>query len=250
MKILHFNDIKDNLSYSSVTIGQFDGLHLAHKLLLKRCLKEAKKNQLNSIFITFNPSIDSIINKDSSYLLSLTDTQKEIEKLGFDYFIIIDFDQETVNTLPNDFISQLDQKISIQKLIVGFDFTFGKEAKGNINLLLEHYQKKLIVINKKTKGFKKIGTKYIKQFLKNGQIKKANKMLGYDFYLTVDKIYDKVFTSPNIRLLKEQEYLVEINNKRSRIYINEGHLYTDINDINDINAIKDINDIDKIIFLK
>jgi len=217
MNIIKFNEIETQLQKQCVTIGQFDGLHLGHMELIKRCLTEAKKEGLQPTLITFNPTIDEVLKKDTTRILTLDEMEKRIEKLGFKNFIIIDFNEEIKNMPCHLFIEVLKANLDIRKIIVGFDFTFGRTGIGNVNLLKETFQKDLIVIKKVNKSSKKIGTSLIKQYIKKSKFKKANSLLGYKFYIKPQK--KDVFTADNISILQNGKYKVRINGEKKQIEI-------------------------------
>lgn len=207
MKILYFDEIKTKIPNLAVTIGQFDGLHIAHMKLLNECLNS--KN--HKAVITFDPLIINVLGIDNTYpILEIDDKIKKCEELGFDYFIIIKTTKEFLNLNKDEFIKVLNEKLEIKKLIVGFDFTFGKMGSGNANDLNIF---NTIIIPKIVIDNKKIGTKLIKEYLKDGNIKEANKYLGYNFYL---KMNNNSFNS-SLNLLANKEYKVLIDGKEAII---------------------------------
>ena len=211
MHIINYNDqtiLNDKLV---VTIGQFDGLHLGHMELINTVLKE-KKDTFKTCLITFNPHIDSILFNESpnNYLISLDDKTKMLDQLGFDYLLIIDFNQDVAKITHQEFYKKYLQSLNIQKLIVGFDFSYGYKGLGNTNTLKEIYQDKLIVIPKKEINNQKVGSFQIKQDIKNCDLKSASSLLGYEFYLN-GSIKDNKFTCSNIELLPINKYIVSIN---------------------------------------
>ena len=213
MKVINFNDeckIQDELI---VTIGQFDGLHLGHMELINTVLKE-KKDNLKTCLITFNPHIDSVLfNKSKNDVLLTLDNQINfLEKLGFDYLLIINFNKTISNISYQDFHKKYLQSLNIYKLVVGFDFSYGNKGLGNAKTLESLYHDKLIVVSKKEIDNLKIGSFQIKSLIKNYDFETANKLLGYDFFLTGD-IKDSFFQCPNIEILPKNKYIVLINDK-------------------------------------
>lgn len=207
MKILYFDEIKTKIPNLAVTIGQFDGLHIAHMKLLNECLNS--KN--HKAVITFDPLILNVLGIDNTYpILEIDDKIKKCKELGFDYFIIIKTTKEFLNLNKDEFIKVLNEKLEIKKLIVGFDFTFGKMGSGKANDLNIF---NTIIIPKIVIDNKKIGTKLIKEYLKDGNIKDANKYLGYNFYL---KMNNNSFNS-SLNLLANKEYKVLIDGKEAII---------------------------------
>ena len=221
IKVLSIQEIQEPILNLTATIGQFDGMHIAHMALLETCQKISNVDKTQKCFITFYPHINSLLNKNSHTppLLSLEDTIKIVESKGFDYFIIINFDEKIRNLNPQDFCSFLKAKLDIKNLIVGFDFTYGKMASGNVNHLKEFFN--TTIVKEIQYHHKKIGTKLIKQYLSQGKIKKANILLGYKFYLDLDD-NNKSF---NLTLLKNKRYNVLIDNTKYHLLIKKGNIF-------------------------
>lgn len=205
MQIIHFNNIKEQIKNISLTIGGFDGLHLAHMELIKRMIVEAQNNNLKSAILTFEPLIISALGIKKTYpIISLDEKIKKCEALNIDYFIIIDFNKAFQNKTKDEFIEELKAKLEVKKLIVGFDFSFGKDGLGKVSDLQNEFA--TIIINEIKKNDQKIGTKIIKDYLLQGDIEKANELLGYNFFLTFDKALNESYL-----LLKNKNYDCIIN---------------------------------------
>lgn len=211
MHIINYNDqtfIDDQLV---VTIGQFDGLHLGHMELINTVLNE-KKDNLKTCLITFNPHIDSVLfNKSpNNYLLSMNDKIEMLEKLGLDYLLVINFNQDVAKITHQDFQKKYLQRLNIQKLIVGFDFTYGKKGLGNTTTLKDIYQDKLVIIPKKEINDQKVGSFEIKKAIQDYDFKLAKELLGYEFFLS-GNIDDNKFMCPNMEMLPTNNYIVSVN---------------------------------------
>ena len=78
------------------TIGQFDGLHLAHLLLLKKTIELSQKRNLKSAIFTFDPHPDFILNKDktNTYVTPFDEKVKLLRQIGIDYMIVIEFNKD------------------------------------------------------------------------------------------------------------------------------------------------------------
>ena len=174
-----------------VTVGTFDGLHLGHQKIIRRMVELAKENNGETILVTFDPHPRLVVNLNS-HEIKFINTQKRkfelLNKSGIDHLIIIPFTKAFAKTSSEDFIKKyLVERIGAKKLIVGYDHHFGKNREGN-------YQK-LHQLGKDN-GFdvEEINAQYIdeiavsstkiRQALIDGDIKRANKFLGYTYSIT------------------------------------------------------------------
>ncbi len=207
MQVLYFDEIHEKLNNIVLTIGQFDGLHLAHMKLIDECLAQAKSQKMSSAIMTFEPLIINVIKENATFPIISTDEKiKKCEQLGFDYFIIIKTNKDFLRLSKDTFIKSLKETMDVKSLIVGFDFSFGYLGEGKAKDLLSFF--KTVIIPEISLDNKKIGTKLIKNYLSDGKIKDANKYLGYNFYLVKNGCLNEA-----VHLLKKKEYKVKINNQ-------------------------------------
>lgn len=169
------------------TLGVFDGVHLGHKKILKEVVKSAKKNNGESLAITFNFNPEKIISPDNSpqHLLTSCEKIKLIKQAGIDNVVVINFTSSFSKISAFDFVQKfLVQKFLVNEVIVGDNFRFGKDKKGNVALLKKIGKKiwvKVKVVQPvKFKG-KVISSTRIRKALQNGNIEFANKMLGRNY---------------------------------------------------------------------
>lgn len=185
---LKLNDTFKNFNPVVATIGQFDGLHIAHLELIKKMLSIAKKKNLKSAIFTFDPHPDFILKKDLSntYVTPLNNKIKMLESLEIDYLFVIEFDERVASIEPKDFIDKYLMSNHVVELVVGFDFTFGFCGKGkaeDIKQLSNHLITTDIIEEIKYEN-NKIGTSLIRDLLKKGQVKIANQLLGRCYRIT------------------------------------------------------------------
>lgn len=173
------NDQLNILDELSLCLGYFDGLHLGHM----RLIDKAKESVYKSAVLTFEFA-DNINIKNSKYLTSFADKQRILTAKEVDYLLVLYFNQETMNLSSDCFIQKVIKKFNVKEIIVGEDFRFGYQALGNIELLKTYQEFKTIVIEELKDEEKKIGTSTIIKLIENGDIEKANKLLGYNYKIT------------------------------------------------------------------
>ena len=137
MKIIRnikYLNLKKN---SSVTIGNFDGIHLGHQNILKKMGRVAKLNNLQSIVITFEPYPYDFFNKINSFKISsFKEKYKLLESFNVDYLVVLKFNQNFAKINAHDFIKDiLVNKLKTKYLLVGDDFRFGYQRQGDYDLL-------------------------------------------------------------------------------------------------------------------
>lgn len=177
-------DIKDSMA---ITIGNFDGVHKGHQFLIQEITNYAKENKIKSGLVTFQSHTKTLLQEKKVHrILTLEDRYKFVESLGVDFFIEIPFHQ--ISDLSYmDFIQQiLKNKLKSKYLVIGDDFRFGKNRKGDAKTLkqvgkilgFEVLVKEKIRINNKI-----ISSTLIRELIKNGDIKFVNEMLGRRYFL-------------------------------------------------------------------
>lgn len=180
------NIIIDNEIKRVACIGYFDAIHRGHQELIKRTIKIAKKYGVKATLIMFKPNPIEVINgKKISNLFSHEDRIKLIKDLGIEEIIEIKFDEAMMKTSANEFIKNYLNKLNIIELVCGFDYSFGYKAKGNVDTLKQKGNFKVNVVDKITYRKQKVSTTNIKNALLKGDLKLANRLLGYNYYLVI-----------------------------------------------------------------
>ena len=185
--IKSINEI-DNISKSVVTIGNFDGVHKGHQVLIKKTVKFANENNLKSIVFTFeNHPINYFKNKKIKNIITNSEKISKIKKLGVDILIMIPFDSYMTKISPLEFIKEiLIDKLDAKKIIVGHDFTFARRKEGNTKILKEmsfKYRFDLEIVNSIDINDIRVSSTHIRQLVDNGDVDKVNKYLGYNFLI-------------------------------------------------------------------
>lgn len=209
--------IKDELI---VTIGQFDGIHKAHQILINKAVLSAKEKSKKSAVITFNPHIDTVLKgkKTSDYIIDFDSKVEILNSLNVDYLLVIDFNKEVSKISHTNFFKTYINKLNIKEFVVGFDFSYGYLGIGKPCTIQSDYEKETIVtvVDKQESNDEKIGSLEIKKALNNGDIKTANILLGYQFFMNMKvtkKDSNRIYLeSGNLNILKNQCYNVLINN--------------------------------------
>lgn len=125
----------------AMALGYFDGVHRGHQQVILKAKAKAEENNLSSAVMTFDPHPSVVLGKNTQhdqYITPLSEKVKIIEDLGIDYLFIIEFTPEFANLLPQEFIDQFVIGLNVQHVVAGFDFTYGRMGKGNMETLPFH----------------------------------------------------------------------------------------------------------------
>lgn len=167
------------------TIGFFDGVHLGHRYLIKQVQDIAAERRLPSAAITFPIHPRKVMQTDyqPALLCGFDERIERLSETGLDYCISIDFTKELANLSAREFIHQiLKEKYNVQVLLIGYDHRFGHNREDGF----EQYQQYgaevgIEVIQAKEYPDEYVSSSHIRGLLKEGKIKEANKLLGYNY---------------------------------------------------------------------
>ena len=140
MQIYRFQKKPVDIPRTVVTIGNFDGIHLGHCALISSAVNEAHLQGCASALVTFNPHPQEIIHSQQpvSHICTSVHQLRLLEEQGLDEVHVIQFTSELSQMLPEKFALQfLIKRFKLVKLVIGYDFRFGKNREGDFKLLDE-----------------------------------------------------------------------------------------------------------------
>ncbi|QUH31858.1 bifunctional riboflavin kinase/FAD synthetase [Vallitalea guaymasensis] len=184
--------IKDTKEFTSppsvVVLGNFDGIHIGHRKLICKALELSRELGLKSLVLTFDPHPSFVLaNKEPVDLIYLS-CEKERLLSNIDIFVEYPYDLVTAKMTPEDFIEKvICKQLNAKFIVVGNDYRFGHERKGDINLLKKlssNYGYELITIPKIAYNNDIVSSTWIRKEIKQGNIELANKLLGENFSIT------------------------------------------------------------------
>jgi len=189
MKIIRYPQYQSMLSDSCVTIGNFDGVHIGHQVLIKKVVEEAGIRQCQSVVVTMHPLPQQYFAGKSSVelLTSFKSKARLIASMGVDVLCVLNFNQLLSQMSAKEFFDKLlIGGLGAQYILVGDDFKFGKNRQGDFAKLQKwSHQLGLTAenINSIQKNDTRVSSTCIRALLKSGDFIQASKMLGRTFGL-------------------------------------------------------------------
>ncbi|MGC6428050.1 MAG: bifunctional riboflavin kinase/FAD synthetase [Flavobacteriales bacterium] len=173
-----------------VTTGTFDGVHFGHRKIIDRLTEIAKKNDGESVILTFSPHPRMVLfpNDHGLQLLNTLEEKKVLlEKAGVQHLIVHPFDKEFSRTTSIQFVRDiLVNQLSTHKLVIGYDHHFGRNREGSFEHLKEFaplYGFEVEEIPVQLLDDVSVSSTKIRKALQNGEVDLANDYLGYPFKL-------------------------------------------------------------------
>ena len=164
--------------FTAITIGKFDGLHLGHEMLIQKVREHQEKDDVKSVVLTFDVSCVSA----QKNMMSSEERRNRLED-KVDYLVECTLDEQISHMEAKDFIKEiLVDKFHIKYIVVGEDFRFGYQKKGDCRLLAELgecFGYKVDVVQDVCHDNRKISSTYIRELLEKEEYALAEKLLGH-----------------------------------------------------------------------
>lgn len=207
----------ENLSLngkSAVCIGNFDGLHLGHRLIISVLKEEAKQRGLKSIIMTFEPHPFKYFNKPIKLISTPRKRMDKFIEQDTDYLLIAEFNDTLSSLSPDEFVKNiLVEKLHAALVIVGTDYRFGSGKAGSTMLLSqlgEKYGFQCMFAHKlKDSNGIDISSSRIRSLLEQGQVEEAGRFLSCPYSLEGEVIHgDKMgrtfgYPTMNLQVVNE-----------------------------------------------
>lgn len=171
-----------------ISIGTFDGVHLAHRKVIEKVMLLSRDSGFRSFIVTFQPHPQEVLKNKHPDIKLLTTTEEKLsilESLGLENVLIIKFTEDFSRTKARDFYDKLIwSKVGIGDLVVGYDHLFGQDREGNYQTIADISKELKFRVHRvdevKLDG-EAVSSSRIRKFLNDGDVEKANLFLGYEF---------------------------------------------------------------------
>lgn len=189
MKVFRSFRIPNVFLNSVIAIGNFDGVHIGHQKVIREAIKISKKKSKVGV-LTFEPHPKCFFRKDFFFFRLSPFKVKYLllKQMGVDFMLNIKFNSTLVSVKPIDFIEDiLIKKLNVSHVVTGFDFVFGNKQSGNVNTMNSYSKKTSNFLFTEVPELKikenEISSSQIRKNLRNGNLKKANKMLSRNWQI-------------------------------------------------------------------
>ena len=174
---------------SVVTVGTFDGVHLAHQQLLKDVVERARARNGRSVVLTFDPHPKEVLTGQPVHLLTTTEERQQIcEQLGIDLFLRIAFTYEFSRQTSREFyLRYVVQGCGVSEVVEGYDHHFGRDREGSVEELLKlgrEFEFSVAALKPVYVDEEIVSSSQIRQHLLHGQVDRAHRLLGRPYSIS------------------------------------------------------------------
>ena len=172
-----------------LTIGNFDGVHLGHQQVIQHLVQKAKEYALPAVVMVFEPQPRELFTPDQApaRLTRLRDKYHQLQALGVDKLLVVNFTRSFANLPPAQFVKNLlVERLGVKFLVIGDDFCFGAQRQGNFSYLAsqaKRYDFELMSTQSFLVSAQRVSSTDIRQALQNNELAEAANMLGHPYTL-------------------------------------------------------------------
>ena len=179
--------LESELRRPVLTIGNFDGLHVGHRAIMKMVLARARDLGGQAVVYTFEPHPRKVLRPERApQLLTTLDQKIELlEEMGVDVAIFEPFDRAFAEIEPEKFVREyIHRRIRPLEVYVGYDFRFGRDREGSMRLLTEMGPRlgfSVTIVPEVTIDGKDVNSTRIRELLAEGDVRETQRLLGRPF---------------------------------------------------------------------
>jgi len=166
----------------TLTVGSFDGVHLGHTDVIRRTVVAAARDGAQPALMTFEPHPRCVLDP-ANCPPSVTTLQEQlalVESLGIEHAIVIRFDRALAGLSPQQFIDLVATAMEVKRWVVGFDFAFGRERRGNAEWLRANGHA-VDVVPPFTLNGKELHSSDVRRLVTLGEMEEVTRLLGREY---------------------------------------------------------------------
>jgi riboflavin kinase/FMN adenylyltransferase len=166
------------------TIGNFDGVHKGHQSIFKKVMERACEIDGTSLVITFHPHPIKVMSprRLKPLITGLEQKQELVTDFGIDILLVIRFTLEFAAIGAREFVKGiLVDRLGIREIVVGYDYVFGHNREGNIEILKEmgeEFNFTVHQIGPVFAGETLVSSTSIRNLIMEGKVSEVNQLLG------------------------------------------------------------------------
>ncbi len=218
MRVFHkLDQVPGDFGPTILSIGNFDGVHRAHRHVLDEMVRRATQSGAKSVAVTFEPHPIRILRPDSGLKL-LTPTSEKLrllEACGMDATLLIPFTRDLSLMSPHYFAHDILKKcLHAREVHEGYNFHFGHKAEGDVEMLAAFGGEMGFEVKTypemKLRG-ESVSSSHIRKLLQAGRVSRARHLLGRPFSILSTpgrgRGYGSKYTVPTINLSRYEELI-------------------------------------------
>jgi riboflavin kinase/FMN adenylyltransferase len=226
------DDVPHDFGFSVVSVGNFDGVHRAHRHVIDEIVRRAKATNARSVVVTFDPHPSRILRPDHSFklLTPLPEKLHLLEATGIDTVLLLPFSRDLSLMTPHQFAHEiLKKRLHASEVHEGYNFRFGHKAAGNVRTLREFGAEMGFVVHDypemRLRG-ENVSSSHIRKLLSEGRVSRARHLLARPFSILSTpgrgRGYGSKYTVPTINLAHYEELVPKDGVYVSRTRVGSG----------------------------
>lgn len=224
------DEVPADFGATILSVGNFDGVHRAHRHVLKEVVRRAKDTGARSMVVTFDPHPVRILRPEVGPKL-ITPLARKLEllgKTGIDATLVLPFTRDLSLTTPRDFaVEVLGARLKAREVHEGENFHFGHRAVGTVSGLSEYGRDAGFEVKAypymQVRG-DKVSSSRIRELLRQGNVSQARQLLGWTFSIVSTpgrgRGYGHKYTVPTINLSRYDELVPKDGVYITRMQVN------------------------------
>lgn len=182
--------LAEPLPASVVTLGSFDGVHRGHQTLIRRAVESARASGVVSVGYTFHPHPAAIVapKRVPATLMSIEERAHTMGRYGLDYVLVEPFNADFARVTAEEFVRAfLVERLQPQRVVVGFNFTYGRGRSGDVDHLRamgDRFGFAVDVVEAVAIEREVVSSTAIRAYLRDGDVSAARRLLGRDPTMT------------------------------------------------------------------
>ena len=162
-------------------LGYFDGVHLGHQALLKKCRELSQDQKWGAVTFIGHP--DALIKGVRPCLINRSeDRDRLLHSFGTEMLVRLPFDEKLMNTPWDSFLDMLVKDYGAAGFVCGSDFRFGAQGAGTAEQMMQYCDSRGLrcaVVPQQMLDGQRISSTCIRALLQQGDVEKANRLLGH-----------------------------------------------------------------------
>ncbi|MGA7077260.1 MAG: bifunctional riboflavin kinase/FAD synthetase [Terriglobales bacterium] len=204
------DDVPREFGPAVVSVGNFDGVHRAHRHVLDEIVRRARAGHAQSVVVTFEPHPARILRPDHNLklLTPLPEKLRLLEATGVDAVLLLPFSRDLSLMTPHQFAHEiLKKRLHAREVHEGYNFRFGHKAAGNIQMLRDLGREMGFEVHDypemRLRG-ENVSSSHIRKLLSDGRVNRARHLLQRPFSILSTagrgRGYGAKYTVPTINL--------------------------------------------------